>query len=83
MPSISGTGASLESPKSATFAVNLESNNMLLALISRWNIGGLASVCKYKIPLAEPKAIRSLIAKSRGSFNLTAKHTNLYVNCYS
>lgn len=47
---------------------------MLLALISRWNIGGLASVCKYKIPLAEPRAIRILIAKSKGSRNLTAKH---------
>lgn len=44
LPSVSGSGASRESPKSATLAVNLWSNKMLLALISRWNIGGSASV---------------------------------------
>lgn len=40
VPSSSITGASRERPKSETLAVSLESSNMLLALISRWNIGG-------------------------------------------
>lgn len=43
-PSVFGDGASLEIPKSATFAFNLLSNNMLLALISRCMMGGSASV---------------------------------------
>ena len=46
VPEISGTGASLERPKSATFATNLESSKMLVALTSRWNMGGSASVCR-------------------------------------
>jgi hypothetical protein len=46
VPEISGTGASLERPKSATFATNLASSRMLVALTSRWNIGGSASVCR-------------------------------------
>lgn len=40
----SSNDASRDSPKSATLAVNLESRSMLPALISRWNIGGSASV---------------------------------------
>jgi len=75
LPSISGTGASLDSPKSATFAMNFESNNMLLALTSLWKIGGSASVCRYTRPLADPRAIFNLMAKLRGSLDLAViKH---------
>lgn len=43
-PFSSGNGASFEMPKSDTLALYLESSNMLVALISRWIIGGSASV---------------------------------------
>jgi hypothetical protein len=43
---------------------------MLLALTSRWNIGGSASVCRYKIPFAAPNAIFNLKPKLRGLLDL-------------
>ena len=76
-PSTSTTGARHESPKLATFAMNLPSNNMLLALISQWNIGGSASVCRYRMPLANPRAILNLIAKLGGSLELTIVKHNI------
>jgi hypothetical protein len=72
LPSVSGSGARRERPKSATFATNFESSRILLALMSRWYIGGSASVCKYRIPRDDPSAIRSLMGKSRGAFALAA-----------
>jgi len=68
VPSSSKSGTSRESPKSATLAVNLESRRMLLALISLWNIGGLASVWRYSMPLAAPIAILNLVLKFRLPF---------------
>jgi len=65
-PCVSWIGASRESPKSETFAVNLESNNILVAFTSRWNIGGSTSVCRYRRPLADPRAIFNLMEKVRG-----------------
>lgn len=76
VPSISGTGASLERPKSATFATNLESRRILLALTSRWNIGGFASVCRYRSPFAAPSAIWTLWPKLRGLSVLAVKMLN-------
>ena len=79
VPSISGTGASLERPKSATFATNLESRRILLALTSRWNIGGFASVCRYRIPFAAPSAIWTLWPKLRGLSVLAVKMLSLII----
>jgi len=79
VPSISGTGASLERPKSATFATNLESRRILLALMSRWNIGGFASVCRYRIPFAAPSAIWTLWPKLRGLSVLAVKMLSLII----
>lgn len=73
VPSSSSTGASRDSPKSATLAVSLASRRILLALISLWNIGGLASVWRYRMPLAAPSAIRSLAPKFSVSPDLPAK----------
>lgn len=70
VPSVSGIGASRDNPKSATFAVNLESTRILLAFISRWKIGGSASVCRYSMPLAAPNAMRNLIGNLKGSLDL-------------
>jgi hypothetical protein len=55
---------SLERPKSATFAVKLSSSKILVDFTSLWIMGGLANSCKYASPLAEPRAIRSLLFQS-------------------
>lgn len=73
-PSRSGTGASRDSPKSATLATFRASSSILLALISLWNMGGSASVCRYKIPLADPSAIRTRVGKSKGASDIAAGH---------
>ena len=40
-------GMNLDSPKSATFACNFPSKQMLEVLTSLWIIGGLQPSCKY------------------------------------
>lgn len=44
VPLISGAGASLEIPKSEIFTFKFWSSSMLFVLMSRWKIGGFASV---------------------------------------
>lgn len=65
---------SLDKPKSATFAVKFSSNNILVDFTSLWIMGGLASSCKYASPLAEPRAMRSLLFQSRWISDLPATH---------
>lgn len=81
LPSVSGNGARRERPKSATFATNFESSRILLALMSRWYIGGSASVCKYRIPRDDPSAIRSLMGKSRGTLALAVTQASVCETC--
>lgn len=65
---------SLDKPKSATFAVKFSSSKILVDFTSLWIMGGLASSCKYASPLAEPRAMRSLLFQSRWMSDLPATH---------
>ncbi|KAG0525089.1 hypothetical protein BDA96_06G025600 [Sorghum bicolor] len=48
--------SSLAKPKSEIFAVNLSSRRMFWGLMSQWMICVLHSSCKYRSPLATPRA---------------------------
>jgi len=56
-PSIFGCGASFDSLKSTTLALKLSSSRMLVAFMSQWKMGGLASLCRYRMPLADPRTM--------------------------
>lgn len=60
------SGATLERPKSATFAMCVSLSKMLLDLISRWMMGGLAISCRYVNPLADPMAMDKRLLQSNG-----------------
>lgn len=62
---------SFESPKSATLALKLLSRRMLLALMSRWKMGGFDPVWRYNMPRAVPNAMCKRLEKSSVSVAVT------------
>lgn len=60
------SGKSFARPKSPILGTRSLSSKMLVALISRWTIGGSASSWRNERPRAVPRQIEALLGQSKG-----------------